>query len=196
MAAGSSRGVALVDVLPALAIAALLSATTIPVVAGALARERAALAARYVATRVAQAQLESLKRGVAVALRVDVGESDASLQLFADGNGNGVLRSDIDGGIDPALGPPERLGVRAQGVSVRINQRVPDPGSAEWLDAGTDPLRIGSGSLISCSPTGSLTSGSIYIAAARGPQMAVRITGSTGRVRVLRFEPALAAWMP
>jgi Tfp pilus assembly protein FimT len=190
------RGVALADVLVALALTALVSATTIPVVAGVMERERTTLGAQFVAARVAHAQLEALRRGVAVALRFEVGAEDTAIRMFADGNGNGVLRSEIDAGIDQPVGPLEHLGVHAQGVSLRINQRVPDPGGTGWLEAGSDALRIGSTTLVSCAPMGSLTSGTLYVASRGGPQMAIRLTGSTGRVRVLRFEPARAAWLP
>ncbi len=182
------------DVLPALAVATLVSAIAIPVVAGTLERERTLLAAQYLAARLAEARVESLRRGTAVALRVEEIEHDIGLQLFADGNGNGVLRSDIDAGIDVPIGAAERLGVRARGVSLRINQRVPDPGGSGWLEAGSDPIRIGRASLVSCTPTGSLTSGTLYVAAMRGPQMAVRITGTSGRIRVLRYEPVRGLW--
>ena len=58
MAPASARGAALLDILPALALAALVSATTIPVVAGTLEHERAWLGANFVAARVVHAQLE------------------------------------------------------------------------------------------------------------------------------------------
>jgi hypothetical protein len=188
--------VALVDIVAALALVALVSATTIPVVAGALEQERALLGAQFVATRIAQTQLEALRRGVFVALRVELGAADAALQMFADGNDNGVSMREIGMGVDPPVAPRESVGVRARDVSIRINQRVLDAGGTAWLDAGSDPLRLGSSSLLSCSPTGSLTSGTIYVAASRGPQMAVRATGSSGRVRVLRFDPAGPQWRP
>ena len=196
MALASARGAALIDLLPALALGALVSATTIPVVAGTLEHERTWVGGQYVAARIAHAQLEALRRGAFVALRVNLGDADASMQLFVDGNGNGVLTRDIDQGLDPAVGPPDSIGAHAAGVSLRLNQRVLDAGGSTWLEAGTDPLRIGSTALISCSPTGSLTSGTLYVASAGGPQLAVRITGSTGRLRVLRYDPASALWWP
>ena len=131
-----------------------------------------------------------------VALRVDLGATDASLQLFVDGNGNGVLTRDIETGVDPPIGPADSIAAHASGVTLRLNQRVLDAGGSTWLEAGSDPLRIGSTSLISCSPTGSLTGGTLYIGAARGPQLAVRITGSTGRLRVLHYDPTSAQWRP
>jgi len=196
VARASTKGFALLDVLPALALAALVSATTIPVVAGTLEHERAWLGAQYLAARLAHAQLEALRRGVFVAVRIELGAADATLRMFADGNGNGVLTSDIEDGLDLPIGPADSIGAHARDVALRLNQRVLDPGGGIWLDSGSDPLRIGPTSLISCSPTGSLTSGTVYVAAARGPQLAVRITGSTGRVRVLRYEPATARWHP
>lgn len=196
MAAASARGAALIDLLPAMALAALVSATTIPVVAGTLEYERARISAHHVAARLMLAQLEALRRGASVALRVEVRANDASLQLFVDGNGNGVRTREIESGVDPPLGSAESIASHASGVSLRLNQRVLDIGGSTWLDAGSDPLRIGSSSLISCSPTGSLTSGTLYVSAPRGPQFAVRMMGSTGRVRVLHYDAASVLWRP
>jgi Tfp pilus assembly protein FimT len=196
VAPGSALGATLIEVVAALSLAALVSASTIPVVAGTLERERTIAGAHFVAARIGQAQMEALRRGVSVALRVDVQGDDAVLQMFADGNGNGISTAEITAGTDAPIGPAERVGVHASGVSLRINQRVIDAGGTRWLEAGTDPLRIGSTALVSCSPTGSLTSGTLYVAATRGPQMAVRLTGTSGRVRVLRFDPAAVTWLP
>lgn len=196
MAAASARGAALIDVLPAMALAAIVSATTIPVVAGTLEYERARIGAHHLASRLMLAQLEALRRGAFVALRVEVRGSDASMQLFVDGNGNGVRTRDIESGVDLPLGPADSIASHASGVSLRLNQRVLDVAGSSWLEAGSDPVRIGSSSLISCSPTGSLTSGTVYVSAARGPQFAVRLLGSTGRMRVLTYDPATALWRP
>lgn len=196
MAASSARGLALVDVLAATALSALVSATAIPVVAGALEHERATVGAHYLGAWLKQAQLEALRRGTSVAVRIVARVDDTELQMFADGNGNGVLISDIDLGIDRSLGPVERLGTRARGVALRLNQRVPEIGGSGTLETGTDPLRIGRSSLLSFSPTGSATAGTLYVGATSGPQFAVRVMGSTGRLRVLRFDTGTGTWQP
>ncbi len=196
MAAASDRGVALADILAATALTALVSATTIPVVAGALAHERTRVGAQYLATVLQQTQLEALRRGTFVALRLTPGPHGTRWQAFADGNGNGVLARDIEDGIDVPLGPADHLGVHAREVSLRLNQAVPDIGGDGMLSAGADPLRIGRSSLLSFSPTGSATAGTLYVSAPRGPQMAIRITGPTGRVRLLRFDMGASAWLP
>ncbi|MGE0461507.1 MAG: Tfp pilus assembly protein FimT/FimU [Vicinamibacterales bacterium] len=196
MAVSSARGLALVDVLAATALSVLVSATAIPVVAGAMEHERATAGAHYLATRLKQAQLEALRRGTSVAVRFGADGEAADIQMFADGNGNGVLVRDIEQGIDRPLSPPDRLGTHARGVTLRVNQPVPDVGGNGTLDTGSDPIRIGRTALLSFSPTGSATAGTVYVAAARGPQFAVRIMGSTGRMRVLRFDAGAGAWQP
>jgi hypothetical protein len=192
---GSARGAALADVLAALALAALISATTVPVVAGALEVHRVRAGALYVASRLHLAQIEALRRGRQVALAVSVEASDTVFQLFADGNGNGVLVRDIDEGTDEPLGPPDRLSFHAAGVALRINQRITDM-SGGWLEAGADPLRVGRSVLVSFSPAGSATAGTLYVAGLRGPQFAVRLTGATGRARLLRFHRGAGQWLP
>lgn len=196
MPASSARGHALVDVLAVTALSVLVSATTIPVVAGAMEHERATAGAHYLAAWLKQAQLEALRRGTSVAVRFGVEGEQADVQLFADGNGNGVLVRDIEQGIDLPLGPPDRLGTHARGVALRVNQPVPDVGGSGTLETGSDPIRIGRSSLLSFSPTGSATAGTLYVAAVHGPQFAVRVMGSTGRMRVLRFEAGAGTWQP
>ena len=196
MASASDRGVALADILAATAITALVSATTIPVVAGALEGERTRVGAHYLATVLQQTQLEALRRGTFVALRLVAGPLDTEWQAFADGNGNGVLARDIEEGIDQPIAPADHLGVHAREVALRLNQAVPDIGGGGTLSTGDDPLRIGRSDLLSFSPTGSATAGTLYVSAPRGPQLAIRITGTTGRMRVLRFDTGAGAWLP
>lgn len=196
MAGSSQRGLALVDVIAATALATIVTATAIPAVAGALDRDRAEVGAQYLRAQITRAQLEALRRGTCVALRWSMDGAESRWQVFADGNGNGVSERDIASGIDPAIGPEDSLSRHAPGVDLRINQPVPDIGGSGTLDAGSDPLRIGRTSLLSFSPTGSATSGTLYVAAARGPQLALRVMGATGRLRLLRLDAGAGGWHP
>ncbi|MEZ5285500.1 MAG: hypothetical protein R2712_11995 [Vicinamibacterales bacterium] len=196
MAAADDRGATLAELLAVLAVTALVTATTLPVVAGAFEAERTLLAAQFVAARAHAARFEALRRSSFVALRIELSQDDVLVQPFVDGNGNGVLARDVAMGLDPPLAPQDRLGSHARGITLRINRRVPDIGGAGWLETGSDPLRIGRSSLLSFAPTGSATAGTLYVAGAAGPQLAVRVTGTTGRIRVLRFDPGSATWRP
>ena len=192
----SPRGIALVDVLAAMGISLVMAGVAVPVIGGALEREHTVIGAQYLSAHVQRARLESLKRAAAVAVRLEVLDGRTSVQLFFDGNGNGVLQKDIDRHIDPALTTAEWLDDHARGVSLRINQPIAGVGGGPDLAAGDDPLRIGNSSLVSFSPLGSATSGTLYVAARQGPQMAIRIYGATGRVRVLMFDARARQWHP
>ena len=161
---------------------------------GSLDRERTIIGVQYLAGQLQRARLESLKQARSVAVRLEIVDERARLQLFADGNGNGVLQRDIDRAIDPPLTPPEYLDDRSRDVSLRINQTVVDVSGAAQLDPGDDPLRIGNTALLAFSPLGGATSGTLYVAAHRGPQMAIRVFGGTGRVRVLMFDAQARQW--
>ena len=192
----SERGAALIDVIAASALSLIMAAMAVPVVGGTLDRERTIIGAQYLADQLLRARLESLRRAQSVAVRLDVVDGRTWCRLYADGNGNGVVQRDIDRGVDPALGPAIAIDQEARDVSLRVNQPITDVSGGVSLQPGDDPLRIGNSSLVVFSPMGSATSGTMYVAAPRGPQLALRIFGATGRVRVLMFDASTRQWHP
>ena len=190
------RGVALVDIVAALAVSLVMTAMAAPVVGGALDRERTIVGAQHLAGQLQRARMEALKRSAAVAVRLELVGERAAARLYVDGNGNGVVQRDIDRGTDLPLAGVEWLDAHARDVSLRINQTVTDAGGSGSLEPGSDPLRIGRTALVTFSPLGSSSSGTLYVAAHRGPQMAVRVYGASGRVRVLMFDARTRQWHP
>lgn len=189
-----ARGYTLVDTLVATSLCAAMGAMAAPVIGGTLDRERTLVGAQYLAGQLQRARLESLKRARSVAVRLELVEGRACLQLFLDGDGDGVRQSDVDQGIDPALSPREYLDAHSRGVSLRVNQLVTDAGGGPDIAAGSDPLRIGNTALLAFSPLGSSTSGTLYVAGQRGPQVAIRVFGATGRVRLMVYDPQAKQW--
>jgi Tfp pilus assembly protein FimT len=190
------RGAALIDIIVATSLCVVMVAIAVPVVGGTLERERTIVGAQYLAGQLLRARLDALKRARSVAVRLEVVDDRTQLQLFADGNGNGVLQRDIDRGLDPPLAPLEWLDHQSRDVSLRVNQTLKDVAGTATIAPGDDPLRIGNTALLTFSPLGSATNGTLYIAAHRGPQMAIRVFGATGRVRVLMFDTQTRLWHP
>jgi hypothetical protein len=191
-----ARGAALIDILVATTLCVILAAIAVPVVGGTLERERTIVGAQYLAGQLQRARLESLKRARAVAVRLELVDGRTHFQLFADGNGNGVLQRDIDRNIDWPLAPVSRLDDHVREISLRLNQEVIEIAGSATLGPGDDPLRIGHTSLLTFTPVGSATGGTLYVAAPRGPQMAIRVFGATGRIRVLTFDAQMRQWRP
>jgi Tfp pilus assembly protein FimT len=187
---------ALIDVVAASALSAVLMAMAVPVVGGTLERERAASGARFIAGQLQRARLDALRRSQSVAVRFVTGNEHATMRLFADGNGNGVLQRDVDRGIDAPLAVEQRLDEQVRDVTLRINQPVKDVGGSIDLQPGDDPLRIGNSSFVTFTALGTATNGTLYISGPRGPQYAVRIFGATGRIRILSFDASTRQWLP
>ena len=189
-----SRGYTLVDTVITTCLCTVISAMALPMIGRTLDRERTIIGTQFLAGQLQRARLESLRRARPVAVRLELVGGRTSFQLFVDGDGDGVLQGDVDVGLDPPLTPLEFLDDRARDVSLRINQPVTNPGGFGELAPGDDPIRIGGTALLSFSPLGGSTAGTVYVAARRGPQMAIRIFGGTGRIRILTFDAQARQW--
>ena len=189
----SERGVALIDAVFTAGLIAVLSGIALPMLRAMRQHDEARVAARFFAARLQQARIEALRRNTTVAVRFEPDDLDR-FAVYADGDRDGVLESDIARGADILLATETRLSNYTGDVAFRINQPIVEPETGVAAAAGTDPVRIGASTLRSFSPLGSATGGTLYLAAPSGPQMAIRILGATSRMRVLRFDAGVRQW--
>jgi hypothetical protein len=187
------RGAALIDVVFSAGVIAVLSGIAIPLLHASRQHDDARAAARFLAARLQYARVEALRRNTSVAIRFDPDDLDR-FTIYVDGDRDGVRESDIAGRVDWAIGGEARLSDFTGAVALRINQSLVEPDTGVALSAGADPLRIGSSALLSFSPLGSATSGTLYLAGPTGPQMAIRILGATSRMRVLKYDAGNRQW--
>jgi type II secretory pathway pseudopilin PulG len=179
----AAGGFTLLDVLFATAIMAILAGIAVPQTMASVDRSRAWAAARYLAGRMALARMQAVGRSATVALRFSDAADGFGFDTFVDGNRNGVRTREIASGTDRPLDAPVQLSEMFPGVVI---------GLAE--DGSGDPVRTGSSSLLSFTPSGTATSGSIYIRGRDGSRFAVRVLGATGRTRVLRYVVHTGDW--
>jgi prepilin-type N-terminal cleavage/methylation domain-containing protein len=184
-------GFTLVELLLALSVIVILTGMAVPMTSAALDELNTAAAARYVAAVVLNGRMDSLKRARSIGLRFEASGADYTFGSFADGNGNGVRTADIRGGVDTPLGGTQRLSDNFRGVRFGLRPDVPD---ADGVRGGsTDGVRIGTARILTTSPDGTATSGTLYVQGRRA-QYAVRILGATARTRVLKFESGAGTW--
>ncbi len=171
----------------------IVAGAAVPLTTGSVDRSRAAAAASYVASRMATARFEAVKRSAFVAIRFAENADGYWLRAYVDGNSNGVLARDIERSIDHPISVNERLDDHFPGVTFGIQSNVTSLDPGEALDPG-DPIQIGSSSLLSFNPNGSSTSGTLFIRGRRASQFAVRILGATGRARIFQFDFEDGEW--
>jgi prepilin-type N-terminal cleavage/methylation domain-containing protein len=189
-------GYSLVELLVAVAILATAAALSVPVLLHTADAADATAAARHISALLARARFEAARRNRTVALRVVDGPGEPAFSLVADGDGDGVGAADVADGIDPMLRPPDTLSAHFGGARFAIAGGMPGIDGGGPLASTDGPIRLGTSQQVSISPLGTATSGTLYIASRRGVQYAVRIAGVTGRVRVLRYVPGEARWVP
>jgi type II secretory pathway pseudopilin PulG len=118
------------------------------------------------------------------AIRFEQSPLGAFVSVYQDGNHNGVLSADIAAGIDRRVAGPRRLDSGASSVRIAIHPGTPAVPPDRGLLDTADPIRFGRAEMISFTPLGGATPGTFYLAG-EGVQAAVRVTPSTGWVRVL-----------
>jgi type II secretory pathway pseudopilin PulG len=190
----SSRGYSLIELTFVSGLIVTLSGMAVPQVLTAIDEYRTAAAVRYLTTRLARARMEAVVRSTDVAVRfIQAGEGD-SYAVYADGNGDGVRTRDIQEGTDPLLMPAEHLRDNFAGVAFEVLAGLPPVESGPPTDG--DPLKLGSSNLLSFSPLGTSSSGSVYIRGRSGAQYVIRAYGQTGKVRAMKYDPRNRRWNP
>ena len=169
-----------------------LTATAVPQSLRSLDDFRTRSAARYLAQRAIDARFAAIRRSAVTGLRFEAASPDYRISSVVDGNGNGLRTSDIQRGLDRTLTEPERLDMHFAGVAFGILAGVPD---ADGQPAnGSDGVRFGASKLLSMNPDGTASPGTLYLHGRNRTQYAVRVLGTTGRVRVLKFDFVKGRW--
>jgi Tfp pilus assembly protein FimT len=175
------------------AMATIVAGIAVPLTNGEIDDARTAAAARHLASRLVLARAQAARRAVRVALRFQRIGDDYAYATYVDGNGNGVLARDIQSGIDTPIAAPERVGQHFPGVRFGVLPGVTGVDGAEALSELSDAIRVGSADMVSFSPDGSGSSGTLYVRGRRR-QGAVRVLGTSGRVRTLAFDFLAREW--
>ena len=131
------------------------------------------------------ARSTAIRLGVYTAIRFESSGRVWSYSVYADGDFDGVQSADIASGRDWRVAGPFPLNGGAPGVRLGINPSVPNiPPETGWLNPNDDPIRFGNSNMLSFSPLGTATPGTLYLAG-ETRQAAVRVTGGSARVRMM-----------
>lgn len=193
----ASKGYTLAELLAVLAILAMAVAVALP--AAAMLRDggRAAAGARTMATLLAAQRWKSVSGHRVRGLQFRNVGGRWSWREVLDGNGNGLRTAEVARGVDPVASADETMEHLVSDVTLGFppGEVFPEapPGTAT-LRAGDDPVRFGRSDLVSFSPVGSASSGTIYITDGRRGLFAVVLFGPTSRLRVWRFRPEDRTW--
>jgi hypothetical protein len=188
----TARGYSVLELMFVVALAATVGGVAVPQTLVTLDDARAAGATRYVSSRLHRARMEAVMRSASVAIQFAQVGGRYTFTAYQDGNGNGVLATDIKAGVDRRVGAIESRPDNFKGVDFGALSGLPpiDPGGTPAAD---DPIRLGATSILTFTTHGTSSSGTLYIRG-RDCQYAVRVFGDTGKTRLLKFRAG--RWSP
>ena len=111
------------------------------------------------------------------------------VSLYLDGNGNGIRTADVLSGKDSKFRGPFRMDKSGDIGTGVLNASIPQlPPKKGYLDP-SDPVQFGKSSIISFSPRGDSSSGTLYLSCRSQSQMfAVVVYGATARLRLWKYS--------
>ena len=162
-------------------MAMVLFATALPRLATTLHEHRLRGAAIHLRTLFRQVRARAAAEARYIGVVFDEVDGDPIYSIYADGNANGIRRADIRSGIDARIREPYRISETYPGVRYGS---LPAGAAAPFFPA----LRIGRSKIVSSSPIGASTSGTVFLSNQYEIVYCVVILGSTGRVRIARYR--------
>ncbi len=115
--------------------------------------------------------------------------------IAADGDGDGILRRDLESFTDPIVSEVLEFAPRAAGLGILQGEFVPDPSGRGRLRGDLlDPVRAGRGDIITFTPQGHATPSSVYLTDHHARMRVVRVYGGTGRVISLVWRSGWSQW--
>ena len=188
------RGTTLAETMVATGIVVVAVGISVPLVTTGRDERRVMNAARYMAGRIMLARASAARSGATVGILFASAGDGVGFRSYVDGNGNGVLSADITGGIDSPVEAEIRLGDHFAGVRFELSPAAPPIGDSSPAGTGADPVRLGASDILSLTPLGTATSGTLYLRSREGHQAAVRVLGATARVQIFQFDFQTGGW--
>ena len=189
----SAKGFTFVELLFATGLLAVLTAVAAPQLVAGLDEWRTLGAVRYLSSRLYQARMEAAVRNADTAVRFVRTGSSYEYSTVVDGNRNGVRLPEVQAGVDGVLRAGERLADTFPGVNFGALPGLPpvDPSGAA---PGADPIRLGTNDMVTFTPLGSSSPGSLYVRGRGNVQYVLRVFAETGKIRILKFYPGSRQW--
>lgn len=177
-----SRGASLPEVLIVLALIGMVGGAAWQALSEWRVARASREAARGLAADLRQVAQDARRQRRSLAVEFDLQEP-ARWRILADGNGNGVTSADVTSGIDAPL-TAWRLVFREGRARLAVTRDLPSADGSSTVSAGTAPVQMGAVPRLLFTPRGTATAASLYVAGQGERAYAIRVLGSTQRIRL------------
>jgi prepilin-type N-terminal cleavage/methylation domain-containing protein len=189
------RGFSALELLTVLALVGAIVAVSLPAFRTISRRTELRGAVNEIRSVMRLGRGRAIARGAHSAIRFEQRGGEWMFAIYDDLDGDGVRNDDIRKGIDRRVGPWRK--VLSSGTTLRIalpEFPVRDPETKKYLPSDATPVRFNASKLCSFGPNGGGTAGSIFLTDGTEGVAMVRVTGSTGRIRMIRYDRVTETW--
>jgi len=192
----SRNGWSAIDALVALVLLGILVSWSAAIAGRVVADAHTAAAAREFAVLFQALRWKSVNENRNTGLFFEPSGTTWHWWEVRDGNGNGLRTAEVRNGTDIKHSGPHRVETTHRGVRLGFlaGQSVPAIPPQNGVLGGTDPIRFGPSNLISFSPSGRSSSGTLFLTDGRRRLYGVRLYGATTRIRVWRWDDREMRW--
>lgn len=190
------RGFTLIEVLIVIAIVGLIIAVTIPQFGRMRRRMALQAAASELRTQFHLARSRAIARNVYCGLKFLLLGGEWHFAVYEDGDGDGVRNEDIKSGTDRLVARPRLVLPTSNLVTIGLlDIAIKDP-DGDKLAPTKSPVVFNTSTICSFSPLGQSTPGTIYLTDRGMDLYAVRVFGTSAKIRVLRYWRDSGKWQP
>ena len=195
----STAGLSLLEVLVVVLLLGLVAGIGVGPIREGLGRARLRSAVAELARRMMAARWRAVAGHASVGLRFEQEGAGWRVVTYLDGDSDGIRSADIIAGRDRPSGSIYRPQEGRPGVHFGLPAGPPIPRippARGWLNEGEDPIRFGRSDIVSFSPLGSVTPGTVYLTDREGRLAALVLFGATARMRIRFFRRDSGEWRP
>lgn len=189
------RGLTLIELLIVIAIVGLMISITLP--SFAKMRRRAALqaAATELRTQFQHTRSRAITNNVNVGMKFLLLAGEWHYAIYEDGDGDGVRNDDIKSGKDPLVARPRVVFPTSRMIHIGLlDITIKDP-DGDSLPPTKSPVVFNTSTICSFSPLGQSTPGTIYVTDRGTDLYAVRVFGTSAKIRMLRYDRGGGKWV-
>lgn len=190
------NGWSLLEALVALVLIGILVSWSAAIAGRVVADAHTAAAAREFAVLFRALRWRSVNENRHVGLFFEAAGGTWRWWEVADGNGNGLRTAEVRRGVDRKTSGPHRIEESHRGVRLGFpsGSALPAIPPDRGVLSGADPVRFGRADLVSFSPRGHASSGTLYLTDGEHRVYGVRLYGVGMRVRVWSWDDREGAW--
>ncbi len=192
----SENGMSLVELMVCLCLISVFASVAVPYMTGVMAKAKLKNASRTVLLMFQQARMKAISESRYIGIRFEKAEDGDGIVLsfYRDGDGDGIMTADIKKGTDRKIKDSVRIMLEGVEFGILQGDMKDVPTSGGNISNPDDPIKFGKSNIVSFSPIGKSSSGSVYFRIRDRYMFTVKLYGGSAKMKEWEYDWDAAEW--